>query len=432
MARVTAYFLVMLAARSAFGVTCAGSLVILNPVSELGQQASIFAGKAGLQPVAVVADDGTTIEAGSSGFDVIVQIQGDLEQTARELQGMIPPVVGIFAASSHDLILADQVTQRLRAHGLSLPAPGDVSEALLDREKLHAALPEAYRPAQKVSDDLAVLVQWSRQQRRWPVVVKPARAFSDEVAVVCKGQAEVHAAFNAIQARGAQADFSRRVVVQEFLGEIGWTVTGVRAGDRLHLSGLWRRQRSAHSPLAPSVDTLELIPRPTPLLDRVEKVLAAVGFNQGPFRVEFSQAIDREFLVVGVHRGLSEDGFAMLENLATDSNPIERTFEAQSGQSLGGPDVAVRKKHAAIVSLATRQAGARASRAMEPVLRRLKEQARTVVDYGFFHPEFELLPRSESRHTLNARVWLLFDSEREMALQISELLDWEKQGLFED
>ncbi|WP_158895834.1 ATP-grasp domain-containing protein [Amycolatopsis anabasis] len=102
------------------------------------------------------------------------------------------PELTVLAGAESGVLFADDVCARL---GLDWNVP-ELSTARRDKYTMIEALRRAGLPvAQQIrSDDPEEIVRWSREQRDWPVVLKPPLSTSSEDVYFCTSAADIRAA----------------------------------------------------------------------------------------------------------------------------------------------------------------------------------------------------------------------------------------------
>ncbi|MBY0372311.1 hypothetical protein K2X33_16645 [bacterium] len=338
-------------------------------------------------------------------------------------------------------------------------APGTCVSDIVNKAELGEHLMAVWKPDQQASTELSELLRWQQTRAQWPVVLKPATALPEEKPLFCTDDSDFTKAFRRFQE--ASLNGPRTLVAQEVLGAVpgrpglhGLVLSGVRTTRGVFLSGVWA---TAHLPPeqggAPSVyRLLDLLNGnesvfaqiensyvgPTErlsrylsqgdTLDSVENMLDSVGYAEGPFRIH---ALLGEFQikVTQIEKGIAQDAMAKLESLATQRTTEEMWEAAKTKDGIPGSGIYTRHQPAAIVHLHRQHEGAQSQQTLASVLEQFRH---TIVDYVFFYAEGEPLPAPSLSSLPNLRVQLVGKSDFETQSQIGMLLEWGRDGLFEN
>jgi biotin carboxylase len=104
-------------------------------------------------------------------------------------------------------------------------------------------------PAQFFSERLEDLVEWVRNSSKWPVVVKPAQSLASDDVRICRSEADIADAFQAVVGRRNIAGaMNHGLIVQELMNATQYVVDTVSCRGRHYLSGIWRYGRPEFAP----------------------------------------------------------------------------------------------------------------------------------------------------------------------------------------
>ncbi|MEV4635911.1 ATP-grasp domain-containing protein [Actinoplanes sp. NPDC049548] len=214
-------------------------------------------------------------------------VHDDLAKTVEQLLPYAP--VRVLAGQEPGVLLADALSREL---GLPMNDPGR-SEARRDKYEMIEALRDAglHCADQFTSGDVEGIVDWLRQGRGFPVVVKPRRSAAGDSVFICAGEAQVRAAVEAVLgSETIYGETNPQVLVQSFLPGTEYVVDMVTHGGRRYVCGVWEYSKR----LLPSgrniYDRERLLDpgeAPVPELTAyVDRALDALGVRFGPTHAE--------------------------------------------------------------------------------------------------------------------------------------------------
>jgi biotin carboxylase len=310
----------------------AARVAVVDPYSSGALLAPAFAAR-GHESVAVQSSSDIPELFHSSfnrdDFVAIVQADGDVSATAAELARL--GIAHVLAGSEPGVELADELSERL---GL---VANDRELRAARRDKYLMA--EAVRsrglrtPAQHRSADLDELLSWARRRNAWPVIAKPPRSVASDSVAVCRTEAELGRAYEAIVGRrnvlGLPND---SVLVQELVEGPEYVVDTVSFRGQHRVAAFWR-YHDATPGLRPGAfyEAMELLPyegeRQRELLAYTIRALDALGIRYGPAHTELIWDDDGPVLIeIGAR--LSAGNNAVLSRLCGGPCALDLTIEA--------------------------------------------------------------------------------------------------------
>jgi hypothetical protein len=309
----------------------AARVAVVDPYSSGALLAPAFA-KHGRESVAVKSR-GEVPELFRPSFkpdDFVAIVNGEKGAigTASELERL--DIRYVLAGSEPGVELADELCERL-----GLAANGRAQRAARSDKYL---MGEAVRsrglraPAQFRSPHLDELQRWVRGHARWPVVVKPLRSVASDSVAVCRIEAELGRAHEAIAGRTNVLGLpNESVLVQEFLDGPEYVVDTVSHEGRHRVAALWRYHRAPSDRAAVFYDAMELLPyhgeRQEALVEYASGVLDALEIRYGPAHTELIWAGDGPILVETGAR-LSAGNNAVLSRLCGGPCALDLVVEA--------------------------------------------------------------------------------------------------------
>ncbi|GAA3084557.1 hypothetical protein GCM10017600_61860 [Streptosporangium carneum] len=212
--------------------------------------------------------------------------ESDVAGLARTLEGYGPSAV--LPGTESGVIVAD-----LLADALGLPgnAPAD-STSHRDKYEMHNRLKKAGLRSMDhyLAHDLEGLLDWARTGN-WPVVLKPPASAGTDSVAVCKGEADLEAAFRRLHgATNQMGERNDAALAQRFLTGQEYFINGISGHGRHVITEIWRTDKLQVPGAGLIYDRSVLLDPATPemgtIVEYVHGVLDALGIRWGAHHTE--------------------------------------------------------------------------------------------------------------------------------------------------